>query len=244
MIENLAKARAMLKLRRLTKDQRAKRGKEMQQASIAALKSCFLGDGARNRVIRFLVTKENIMNIGKLVVTVLALSLVSTIEVANASSVTSGENRAMIHQENIKHSVKAVKSSGNDQIQQLSEAKQAALQTVLSISHSPYKNWEIVRAQRLEGLSDIIIVENKGKKHVLVVIDHKYVRPFPGSFSFHRWFVKSYRSGNYRITNGPEKNIHIVKYVDGSKSAKIWVVGNRKDEEAYGVPAVDGRSGS
>lgn len=44
----------MLKLRRLTRDQRAKRRKEMQQASITALKTYFLGDDARNRVILFL----------------------------------------------------------------------------------------------------------------------------------------------------------------------------------------------
>ena len=52
--ESLLEAMRNDVLKRLTKDQKAKLEKEMRQASIAALKSYFLGDGARNRVIRFL----------------------------------------------------------------------------------------------------------------------------------------------------------------------------------------------
>ena len=52
--ESLLEAMRNDVLKRLTKDQKAKLEKEMQQASIAALKTYFLGDGARNRVIRFL----------------------------------------------------------------------------------------------------------------------------------------------------------------------------------------------
>lgn len=45
----------LFNLRRLTKDQRVKRQKDMRQAAIAALRSYFLGDGALDRVVRFLI---------------------------------------------------------------------------------------------------------------------------------------------------------------------------------------------
>lgn len=55
VIEPPRSKRILFNLRRLTKEQQAKRKKEMRQAAIAALRSYFLGDGALDRVVRFLI---------------------------------------------------------------------------------------------------------------------------------------------------------------------------------------------
>ena len=97
--ESLLEAMRNDVLKRLTKDQKAKLEKEMRQASIAALKSYFLGDGARNRVIRFLGRFALYGTFWSIVVTSMVIAaLVCAVFVAPGHAHLLGQVRAMFVQ--------------------------------------------------------------------------------------------------------------------------------------------------